>query len=170
MMIVLPLALVVAAVAVDVTRQARALGDQVPAGAVVESRADRISFTGDAASFVVGAAASSGTGTTFRIAGLIDPTIVVRQGTSVTVEFVDTDSDQAYGWIVTAAQPPFAFRVSADPAFPGAAAVVIGDSVEGRGGARVITFTAGAAGRYQYLSPAPGQAEAGMYGDFIVAP
>lgn len=150
--------------------QVRTLGDQVPADASVDVCADRISFTGPAVSFAVEAVPPVNPDMTFRIAGLVDPTVVVPLGATVTVEFVNADSDQAHGWLVAAAQPPFGFRAAADPAFPGADAAVIGDPVDGRQGARTITFTAGAAGLYQYLCPMPGHAEMGMHGDFIVAP
>src|SRR5207302_337622 len=107
---------------------------------------------------------------TFRIAGLVNPTLVVRQGTAVTVEFVNADSDQAHGWLITTGQPPFTFRPGSSPAFPGADAAVIGDPVGGRQGARVITFTAGAAGQYQYICPMPGHAQMGMHAGFVVVP
>jgi rusticyanin len=151
-------------------QQVKALGDRVTAGASVDSCADRITFTGAAVSFAVEAVPQANPDMTFRIAGLVDPTIVVQQGATVTVEFVNADSDQAHGWLVTAAQPPFAFHPTAAPAFPSADTGVIGDPVDGRQGARNVTFTAGPAGVYQYLCPMPGHAEMGMHGSFIVAP
>ena len=150
--------------------QVRTLGDSVPAGASVDACADRITFTGDSASMTVEAVPPANPDMTFRVAGLINPTVVVRQGTEVTVEFVNADSDQAHGWMVTTGQPPFAFRPGSQPAFANADAGVIGDPVRGRQGARVITFTAGASGMYQYICPIPGHAQMGMHADFVVIP
>jgi len=105
---------------------------------------------------------------TFRIAGLINPTIEVSRGASVTVEFINADTDQAHGWVVTAQQQPIAFHPDTGPALPGAQADVIGDPVAGRQGARTITFTATNTGQYEYLCPMPGHAEMGMHGAFDV--
>jgi len=150
--------------------QVRTLGDGVPAGASVDACADRITFTGAAVSFSVEAVPPVNPDMTFRIGALVNPTVVVQQGAQITIEFVNADTDQAHGWLVTTAQAPFAFRPSGATAFPGAQAAVIGDPVNGRQGARTITFTAGPAGQYEYICPMPGHAEMGMHGSFIVAP
>jgi rusticyanin len=150
--------------------QVRTLGDQAPAGASADACANQITFTGVAVSFVVEAVPSDNPDMTFRIAGLVNPAVVVQQGADITVEFINADTDQAHGWLVTAGQPPFAFHPDTRPAIPGAQASVIGDPVGGRQGARTIAFNAGAAGQYQYLCPIPGHAEMGMHAGFIVAP
>jgi rusticyanin len=148
--------------------QVRALGNQIPAGASVGACADRITFSTATVSFVVEAVPPDNPDMTFRIAGLVNPVVVVPVGARVTVEFVNADSDQAHGWVVTGAQPPFAFRPVMPPAFADSYAAVIGDPTAAGHGARVIAFTAGAKGSYNYLCPMPGHAEMGMHGAFIV--
>jgi rusticyanin len=148
--------------------QVQILGNQVPEGASVDACADRLSFTTQAVSFVVEAVPPNNPDMTFRIAGLIDPTVVVPLGAKVTVEFINADSDQAHGWVIIGAQPPFAFRAATPPALPGASAAVIGDPTAAGHGARTITFTASTTGTYQYFCPMPGHAQMGMHGTFIV--
>ena len=105
---------------------------------------------------------------TFRIAGLVNPTVVVPLGAKVTVEFINADKDQAHGWVITSTQPPFAFRQATPPALNGASAAVIGDPTAAGQGARMIAFVAGTKGTYHYLCPMPGHAQMGMAGILIV--
>jgi rusticyanin len=148
--------------------QVRVLGDQVPRGARVDPCADRITFSTASVSFAVEAVPPGNPDMTFRIAGLVDPAVVVPVGATVTVEFINADSDEAHGWVLTTDQPPFAFSARTVPALAGATAGVIGDPTPAGHGARIITFTASAAGTYQYICPMPGHAEMGMHGAFIV--
>ncbi len=147
-----------------------ALGNQVPEGASIDTCHDRITFTTPAVSLVVEAVPHSDPDMTFRIAGLVDPTVIVPFDARVTVEFINADTDQAHGWLITAAQPPFAFRPRTPPALAGASAAVIGDPTPAGQGALTLSFTASTAGTYHYICPMPGHAEMGMYGSFIVWP
>jgi len=148
--------------------QARALSNQVPAGASVDKAANKIVFTGGSASFTVVAVPPGGPDMSFRIAGLVNPAIVVPRDARVTVEFVNADTDEAHGWLVTSEQPPFTFGQVKVPSISGAYAALIGDPADGEDGARTITFQAGPAGTYQYICPMPGHAQMGMHGTFIV--
>jgi rusticyanin len=148
--------------------QVTALGNQVPAGASVDRCADRITVTARAVTLVIEASPAANPDMTFRIAGLVNPAVVVPAGTQVTVEFINADSDEAHGWVVTSETPPFPFRAQTGPAIPGAAAAVIGDPTPAGHGALMVTFTAGQAGTYQYICPMPGHAQMGMHGAFVV--
>ena len=148
--------------------QLQVLGDQVPRGARVDACADRITFSTANVSFAVEAVPPGNPDMTFRIAGLVDPAVVVPAGAIVTVEFINADSDEAHGWVLTTSQPPFAFSAASAPALAGAAAGVIGDPTPGGHGARIITFTASTSGAYQCICPMPGHAQMGMHGAFIV--
>jgi rusticyanin len=148
--------------------QVKGLSEQVPAGASIDARSDTITFTGTTVSFTVVAIAPDAPDMTFRVAGLTDPTIVVPAQARVTVRFINNDTDEAHGWLVTSNQPPFTFGQPAVPAIAGASAGVIGDPVSGDDGASTINFTAGSTGSYQYICPMPGHAQMGMHGSFIV--
>jgi plastocyanin len=105
---------------------------------------------------------------TFTVAGLTDPAIIVPRGAQVTVRFINNDTDEAHGWLITDSKPPFEFGQPSAPAIPGAYAGVIGDPTAAGDGANTITFTASGTGSYQYICPMPGHAQMGMHGSFAV--
>ncbi|MBV9661273.1 MAG: hypothetical protein JO337_08965 [Acidimicrobiales bacterium] len=146
----------------------RQLGDQVPIGATVDACTDRVTVSTMTVALFVEAAPPDNPDMTFRIAGLVNPTVIVRQGAQVNLEFINADSDEAHAFVVTSDQPPFVFRPSSAPAFPGSAAGPIGNPTAAGQGARDISFTAVTPGSYQYLCPMPGHAEMGMHGAFVV--
>jgi rusticyanin len=146
----------------------RALGDQVPPGARVDKASDTITFTGPSVAFTVVAVPPGGPDMTFRVAGLTNPALVVPAGAQVTVQFINGDSDEAHGWLITSEQPPFSFGQPKAPAISGAFSGLIGDPTASGQGASTITFQAGHPGAYQYICPMPGHAQMGMHGAFIV--
>jgi rusticyanin len=148
--------------------RAKALSEQVPAGASIDRSTRTITFSGSSAAFTVVAVPSFGPDMTFGIAGMTNPAIVIAKGARVTVQFVNADPDEAHGWIVTTHEPPFTFGQTVVPAITGAYAGVLGDPTAGGDGAETITFQAGPAGTYQYVCPMPGHAQMGMHGSLIV--
>lgn len=149
-------------------KQVKALSDQVPAGASIDTRTDTITFHTAPASFTVVAIAPGTPDMTFTVAGLTNPTIIVPGGTRMTVRFINNDTDEAHGWLVTDNRPPFGFGQPATPAITGAYAGVIGDPTATGDGASTIGFTASGPGSYEYVCPMPGHAQMGMHGSFIV--
>jgi rusticyanin len=148
--------------------QILALGNQVPVGASISKSANQITFSGTSVSFTVESVPANNPDMTFRIAGLINPTIVVPNGARVSVEFINADSDQAHGWLVTSERAPFSFGQSNDPTIPNAASGLIGDPTPAGHGAIMFTFQAGSPGTYSYICPMPGHAQMGMHGTFLV--
>ena len=148
--------------------EVQTLGNQVPPGAKVDACADRITFSKPAVTLVIEAVPKTNPDMTFRIAGLVNPTVVVPRNAQVSMEYINADSDEAHALVITRTQPPFAFRPAVQPAFPGSAAGPIGDPTTAGHGARDLTFKATASGTYQYLCPMPGHAQMGMHGTFVV--
>jgi rusticyanin len=148
--------------------QVAALSDQDPANASIDTRAGTITFDTTTVSFTVVAIAPGKPDMTFTIAGLTNPAIIVPRGARVTVRFINNDTDEAHGWLVTGGWPPFQFGQPATPAIPGAFTGVIGDPTATGDGANTVTFTAGGTGTYQYICPMPGHAQMGMHGSLIV--
>lgn len=146
------------------------LGSQVPAGATIDTAADRVVFHSGDVSLVVAAVPSVSDGE-YQVAGLVDPTLVVPVGARVSIELINADTDAAHGMVVTAeGAATSSMPMAADaPAFPGAAVWFLGDPTAAGLHAGTITFTASTPGTYQYLSPLPGQARNGMAGTLIVA-
>jgi hypothetical protein len=87
--------------------QVKALSEQDPAGASIDTRTGTITFYVTTVSFTVVAIAPGTPDMTFTIAGLTNPTILVPRGAQVTVRFINNDTDEAHGWLITANKPPF---------------------------------------------------------------
>lgn len=148
--------------------QVGALSDQDPAGARIDSRTNTITFRTTAVSFTVVAIAPGQPDMTFTVAGLTDPAIIVPSGARVTVRFINNDTDEAHGWLVTDHKPPFQFGQPATPAITGAYAGIVGDPTAAGDGANTVSFTASDPGSYEYICPMPGHAQMGMHGSFTV--
>ena len=146
---------------------ARALGGQVPSGARTDAAANTITFTSQRVAFTVVAVPPGGPDMTFRIGGLVNPTLVLPQGATVQVEFVNADTDEAHGWEVTSDGPPFEFGLG-PPVITGALASPLGDPTSAGDAAETITFSGGKAASYQYACPMPGHAQMGMHGKIII--
>ena len=147
------------------------LGNQVPAGATIDRAANRIAFETTTVSFAVLAGPAGGPDETFRVAGLVNPTIVVPVGAKMSVQIINADPDTAHGLVVTAsggASSPMPM-MSAAPAFSGAAVWFLGDPTSAGMHTATLSFTASAAGTYTYLCPVPGHAQKGMAGTFMVS-
>jgi len=148
--------------------QVKTLSEQDPAGASIDPRTDTITFYVTTVSFTVVAIAPGKPDMTFTVAGLTNPTIITPKGAQVTVRFINNDTDEAHGWLVTGDKPPFEFGQPATPTIAGAYAGVIGDPTAAGDGGNTISFAASPAGSYDYICPMPGHAQMGMHGSFIV--
>jgi rusticyanin len=144
------------------------LGNEVPAGATVANH--RITFSGRRAQFAVIASPAGGPDESFRTAGLVDPTIVVRAGTHVSIELVNADPDMAHGLVVSAGGSASSWMpmMTAAPAFAGSALWFLGNPTSAGMHAGTLHFTAATAGNYEYLCTVPGHAQKGMRGAFVV--
>jgi rusticyanin len=151
--------------------QAARLGNQIPAGATVNRARHRITFSGASVRLAVLASPPGGPDETFRIAGMVNPDIVVASGARVSIELVNSDPDTAQGLVIT----PSGARSSRMPmmtgrlAFPGSALWFLGNPTSAGMHAATLSFTASTPGTYQYLCPVPGHAQEGMTGTFIVS-
>jgi rusticyanin len=151
--------------------EAARLGSQVPASAVVSPAQHKITFSGTSIRLTVLASPRSGKDETFRIAGMTNPTIVVKAGTHVSIEVINADSGTSHGLVVTAssATSPWMPMMTARPAFTGSALWFLGNPTSAGMHAGTLTFTAGTPGTYRYLCPIPGHAQKGMTGTFTVS-
>ena len=151
--------------------QAAQLGSQVPAGASVNRARHTITFT--AASIHLAAVASppGGPDETFRIAGVVNPAVVVPAGAKVSIEVVNADPDTAHGLVITASDGRSSWMpmMTDRPAFTRAALWFLGNPTAAGMHVGTLTFTAAAPGTYHYLCPVPGHAQKGMTGTFTVS-
>jgi rusticyanin len=151
--------------------QAAQLGNQVPAGATASRAQHRITISGTSVRLVVLASPSGGPDETFRIAGMVNPAIVVTTGARVSIEIINSDADTSHGLVITASQARSTRMpmMTASPAFPGSALWFLGDPTSAGMHAGTLSFTASTPGTYRYLCPVPGHAQKGMTGTFIVS-
>jgi rusticyanin len=152
--------------------EAARLGNDVPTGATVDRSGDRITFSGAIDHLVVLAGPSGSPKETFRIAGMVNPTVAVRSGARVNIEVVNADTDAAHGLVVSTTHGSRSSRMpmlTAAPAFSGSALWFLGDPTSAGLHAGTLTFTASKSGTYQYFCPVPGLARDGMVGTFVVA-
>ena len=151
--------------------QAVRLGSQAPTGARINRAANTITFTTASVHLAVLASPAGGPDETFRIAGLVNPRLIVPAGARVSIEVVNADPDTAHGLVVTASHNVRSWMpmMTAGPAFAGSALWFLGNPTSAGMHAGTITFTASAPGTYRYLCAVPGHATKGMTGAFIVS-
>lgn len=150
--------------------EAAELGNQVPAGARVNRATRTISFTTASVRLVALASPAGGPDETFRIAGLVNPTLIVPARAHVSIEVVNADHDTAHGLVLSAggARSSWMPMMTGAPAFAGSALWYLGNPTAAGMHAGTLTFTASTPGTYHYLCPVPGHAQKGMTGTFIV--
>lgn len=146
------------------------LGGQVPAGARVDQARHTITFTATSIHLVALAGPSGGPDETFRVAGLVNPALIVPVGSRVSIQVINADPDTAHGLVVTASQAKSSWMpmMTAAPAFTGSALWFLGNPTMAGMHAGTLTFTASQPGTYHYLCPVPGHAQKGMAGSFTV--
>ena len=149
--------------------QAQALGAATPAGATVDRAANRITFTTGDVQLTMLASPPDGKDLSFRIAGLVNPTIVVPRGARVTIQLINADPDMSHNVAVVDARPPSStMPMMTGVAFAGAVSAPLGDPTSAGMPSETISFTASTSGTFTYLCQVPGHAAGGMYGTFAV--
>lgn len=151
--------------------EAATLGSQVPPGAKVDRATRTITFTTTSVRLVVVASPADGPDETFRIAGLVNPTVVVRAGSHVGIQVINADNDTAHGLVITAAGARGSWMpmTTSYSAFTGSALWFLGNPTAAGMHAGILQFTATTPGTYHYLCPVPGHAQEGMAGAFTVS-
>ncbi len=116
------------------------------------------------------ASPAGGPDETFRIAGLVNPTLAVPAGSHVTIEVINADNDTAHGLVITASGVASSWMpmMTDSAAFAGSALWFLGNPTSAGLHAGTLRFTASTPGTYHYLCPVPGHAQKGMTGTFIV--
>lgn len=150
--------------------QAARLGDTAPAGATVSRSANTITFTAANVRLTAVTSPAGGPDETFRIAGLVNPKLVVPAGAHVTITVINADHDTAHGMVITAAKDAGSWMpmMTARPAFAGSALWFLGNPTGAGMHTGTLAFTAATPGTYRYLCAVPGHARKGMTGQFIV--
>ena len=151
--------------------QVTALGSQAPAGARIDRAANTITFTTGSVRLAAVASPAGGPDETFRIAGMVNPTITVPAGATVSIQVINADPDTAHGLVITASsgQSSWMPMMTDRAAFPESALWFLGNPTSAGMHAGTLTFIAAIPGSYHYLCPVPGHAQKGMAGLFTVS-
>ena len=146
------------------------LASQVPADARVNRTSGSIVFTTTSVRLAVVASPPGGPDETFRIAGLVNPSLVLPAGARIHIEVINADPDTAHGLVITASRGARSWMpmMTASPAFTGSALWFLGNPTSAGMHAGTLTFTATTPGSYRYLCAVPGHARKGMIGKLIV--
>jgi rusticyanin len=138
----------------------------------VSRAANSITFTTATVRLAVIASPSGGPDETFRIAGLVNPRVIVPAGARVTIQLVNADPDTSHGLVITSADASTSTSwmpmMTARPAFTGSALWFLGNPTSAGMHVGTLTFSAATPGTYHYLCPVPGHAREGMTGTFTV--
>ena len=150
--------------------QAIQAGNQIPAGAHVNTAARTITFTTGSVHVAAVASPAGGPDETFRIAGMVNPKITVPAGAQVRIQVINADPDTAHGLVITSSQgrPPGMPMMTSRPAFTGSTLWFLGNPTAAGMHTGTLTFTASTPGTYHYLCPVPEHAQKGMTGLFTV--
>ena len=150
--------------------QAVQAGNQIPAGAHINTAARTITFTTGSVHLAAVASPAGGPDETFRIAGLVNPAITVPAGARVSIQIINADPDTAHGLVVTSgpARSSWMPMMTSRPAFTGSALWFLGNPTAAGMHTGTLTFTASTPGTYHYLCAVPGHAQKGMAGLFTV--
>jgi hypothetical protein len=103
--------------------EAARLGNETPAGAQVNRVTRTVTFTTTSVRLTVLGSPAGGPDETFRIAGMVNPTITVPAGAHVSIKVIDADRGTAHGLVVTGggARSSWMPMMTASPAFSGSA-------------------------------------------------
>ena len=151
--------------------QAAALGSQIPPGARIDRAARTITFTTSSVHLTAVASPAGGPDETFRIAGMVNPTVTVPAGAKVSIQVINADPDTAPGLVITTSSgrsSPMPMMTDR-PAFPSSALWFLGNPTAAGMHTGTLTFTAADPGTYHYLCPVPGHAQKGMTGTFTIS-
>jgi rusticyanin len=151
--------------------EAAQIGTQIPAGGHVNRAIRAITFTTTSVHLAALASPAGGPDETFRIAGLVNPTIIVPAGSHVSIEMINADNDTAHGLVITASGATSSRMpmMTGPAAFAGSALWFLGNPTATGMHAGTLRFTATTPGTYHYLCPVPGHAQKGMTGTFTVS-
>jgi len=107
----------------------------------------------------------------FEIYGLFNPTIIVPNGSKITIMFVNIDTDQHHNVAITRYLPQETGMMGSmmlPLAFPGASCPILPPLTNQTHYFSFFSFIANEIGNFYYVCEVPGHAENGMYGYFIV--
>jgi len=141
----------------------------------VDKAKNEVFFSGKRISIAMAAVDPGFEDTTFEVAGLVNPTIVVPAGSEITLTFVNMDygADMPHGVVITPVQPPYPpltmmgmpYSLAGVPILAPRSAKDVKSATYAESS---TSFPAPQPGSYYYLCQYYDHASKGMYGRFVV--
>lgn len=104
----------------------------------------------------------------FVIGGLVNPTLRIPKGATVTVEFANSDEGMPHAFEVTNAVPPYNYMSMMDGAIYPGSLIGVMPPRNGQYPVAQTIFKADQPGTFYYICQYPGHAAKGMYGKLII--
>lgn len=143
-------------------------------GATIDTADNSLTFTGTRIHLDVIAVQPDKPDTTFEIGGLVDPTLHIPRGATVTLTLINMDygQDMPHGLVLTRQAPPYPYMgtgmMGGGNGIPPLAARSTDDLQTATYASGTLQFQATTPGTYYYVCQVPGHAQEGMYGKIIV--
>ncbi len=148
---------------------------QTADSAHIDKAKNQATFTGDRIEIAMAAVQPDFPDTTFEVAGLVNPTIIVPAGSTITINFINMDygSGMNHGVVITPDAPPYPVlsMMGMSNYFVGIPVLPPRQSEDAQKSLypeSSVTFQAPSSGTYYYLCQYYDHASKGMYGRFIV--
>ncbi len=144
------------------------------AGATVNTADNSLTFNDTRIHMNVIAVQPDNPDTTFEVGGLVDPTLHIPRGATVTMTLVNMDygQDMPHGLVLTREAPPYPYMgtgmMGGGNGIPPLAARSTDDLQSATYASGTLQFQATTPGTYYYVCQVPGHAQDGMYGKIIV--
>lgn len=126
----------------------------------------------DAKNFTGSSPPSYANGDAFVIGDMIDPTLVLKAGTTLNVTSINLDGDMAHNFAIMSSPPPYPYMTMQGMMYGGVVAMmpVLPNDDEKAGYAYELSYqvTLSQPGTYWYVCTYPGHAQGGMYGKIVV--
>jgi rusticyanin len=136
--------------------------------AAINKKDNSITYSGDNVKIVMFSGAE-GFDDKFVIGGLVNPTIYIKEGSTVNLELINKDKDAPHGVEITEAAPPYySMTMMQGGTYPGSYIPVIQQAADGKYPFVSTSFNASYNGEFHYICQYPGHAANGMYGKIIV--
>lgn len=138
------------------------------ANAQVDKQANTITYTGDEVKLVI-VGGPEEADEKFVLNGLVNPTVYIPKGATVTLEFINADKEMPHAFEITTAEPPYYYMaMMGGGVYPGGFISTLPEAENDAYPSAEITFEANTAGTFYYICQYPGHAQEGMYGKMII--
>lgn len=149
-------------------KEAESMQSNANQKAIVDEENNTITYKGNNVNIVMLGGPEEADGK-FVIDDLVNPTVKIQKGATITLTLINADEGMPHGILVTENHPPYSYMSMMDGGIYGNAIIYpIPEAKEDELPVSTVTFQAEQSGEYYYICQYPGHASAGMYGKLII--